>query len=139
MKTADTILAALKRHGPMTERELVEQLPYFTREQISTALWRLRRSYTKLVGDHRKKRKVKVQQRIYIAAWEQDREDLGRYDVRARAVYACGAKPDAPKPPPLTDYEKTKRARDRNPCLTLAKRRRVKPLPHSSVFNLGQA
>jgi len=98
-----SVLNQLSVHGPMTCHQLEQRLPKRT-EHICSALYYLVRSVNKY-GTAKPKQ-------IYIIRWVRD-DQGGELHTYPRPVYAIGAKPDAPKPPPLTNAERSARRRER--------------------------
>lgn len=91
----ERILKALRELGPMTMRELVEQL--------DVPLRSVRCAIGKMRSPSRRAR-----YRLRIVAWRRD-EELGR--LYPRAVWGLGDGPDAVKPRPLNNTEYCRRYR----------------------------
>ena len=89
--THDNVRDLLADVGPLTSREVAEFFPEASHWNVSSALSALRRARNK---------------QVYIKTW---RRALEGNREHIRAVYALGSRPDARKPPPVSNAEKCKR------------------------------
>lgn len=123
MTLPDRIEALLKEHGPMTAREITEDLG------ASFGAVRARLGAMK---------RAKRGQRVFIAGWQRD-DDGGR--TYPRAKWAAGKQRDARKPAPLNTAEYNRRHRERkmkvvNNVFALSVPREHRRLTRLSSFDL---
>ena len=94
MTYRDQMMALLNEHGPMTAREIAEEMNI----SINAVTAILRRKYINQRDDW------------HIAGYRRD-EDGGR--LYPRALYMAGPGVNSPKPKPLSHHEYNKRARSK--------------------------
>ncbi len=90
--TAQGVRDLLEQVGPLTTLEI---LAFFPDAEY--------RSLAAILSNMRKRLATK---RVYICEWTRD---VGQGKSYLRPVYALGSKPDARKPPPVSNAEKCKR------------------------------
>lgn len=122
---ASRVVALLREHGPMTRFKLDGLLPGVEKRVIARTVATLARPVSR--------RGNAVPKRVYIRHWERD-DELGDSRRYLRPVYAAGNRPDAPRPPPLTQNEYGSRRWAKH----IAPKRAAKALPNS-VFALAES
>lgn len=111
------VLKVLGDFGPMTAKELAAETGVVI-NHVSIILTRCRKNNIR--------KRSKQIKRVYIHSWIRDPVIVGvKVRENPRMVFALGSKPDAPKPAPLNDSQRSR------------KRRATQLGRVSSIFSIG--
>ena len=90
--TSQGVRDLLGHVGPLTTAEVAQFFPDTRYQDVAAILSNMRKRL--------------VTKRVYICQWTRD---IGQGKSYLRPVYALGSRPDARKPPPVSNAEKCKR------------------------------